>query len=70
LTALVGQRADRGGAKGRAAMVNLFREHLEVHPRGRLVLASGSGHFIPWQEPGLVADEIVRMVRTVRGDQT
>jgi pimeloyl-ACP methyl ester carboxylesterase len=67
VVALVGaQAAGRGEAKGRAAMLNLFRSEMQSHSRGRFVTATGSGHFIPWQEPGLVAEEITRLVRTVR----
>ena len=54
------------GAQGRAAMLNLFRNEMQAHPRGRFVTAADSGHHIPWQEPGLVAEETIRMVRTVR----
>ena len=66
VVALVGAQAGRGETKGRAAMLNLFRSEIEPHSRGRFVTAAGSGHFIPWQEPGLVAEEIIRLVRTVR----
>jgi hypothetical protein len=47
-------------------MLNLFRNEMQAHPRGRFVTAADSGHHIPWQEPGLVAEETIRMVRTVR----
>jgi pimeloyl-ACP methyl ester carboxylesterase len=66
VVAVVGERADRGEAKARAAMVDLFRREMRSHPRGRFVAASRSGHFIPWQEPALVADAIGQAVRTVR----
>lgn len=66
--AVVGERADRGEVKGRAAMVDLFRSAMRSHPRGRFVGASRSGHFIPWQEPELVAEAIWGMVQTVRGN--
>lgn len=66
VVALVGEQAGRREAKDRAAMLNLFRSQMQVHPRGRFATAAGSGHLIPWQEPGLVAAEIVRMVRTTR----
>jgi hypothetical protein len=47
-------------------MLNLFRSQMQAHPRSRFATAAGSRHFIPWQEPGLVAAEIVRMVPTTR----
>jgi hypothetical protein len=66
VVALVGEQAGRGERRGRAAMLNLFRNEMRAHPRGRFVTAADSGHHIPWQEPGLVAEETIRMVRTVR----
>ena len=66
VVALVGAQAGRGETKGRAAMLNLFRSEMQSHPGGRFVTAAASGHYISWQEPGLVAEEIIRLVRTVR----
>jgi hypothetical protein len=42
---------------------------MQAHPRGRIVLAARSGHFIPHQETDLVVEEIVRVIRTVRDDE-
>jgi pimeloyl-ACP methyl ester carboxylesterase len=66
VVAMLGEQADRGEAKGRAAMADLFRRAMQTYPGGQFVPASHSGHFIPWQEPGLVAETILRMVNTVR----
>jgi pimeloyl-ACP methyl ester carboxylesterase len=63
---MLGEQADRGEAKGRAAMANIFRSAMQTYPGGQFVPASRSSHFIPWQEPGLVAETILRMVDTVR----
>jgi len=41
---------------------------MQAHPRGRFIIAGGSSHFIPGQEPELAAEEILRVVRTVRGN--
>jgi pimeloyl-ACP methyl ester carboxylesterase len=49
VVALVGERADRGEAKARAAVVDLFRREMQSHPLGRFVAASRSGHFVPCQ---------------------
>ena len=68
VVAVVGERADRGEVKGRAAMVELFRQAMKSHPGGRYVGASDSGHFVPWQEPELVADAIWQVIRAVRGN--
>jgi pimeloyl-ACP methyl ester carboxylesterase len=67
VVAVVGERADRGEAQGRAAMVDLFRREMQARPGGRFIPASRSGHFIPWQEPGLVAEAILQTVQTIRG---
>ena len=47
-------------------MVGLFRNAMQSHPGGRFVGASHSGHFIPWQEPDLVAAATWQVVRAVR----
>jgi pimeloyl-ACP methyl ester carboxylesterase len=67
VVAVVGERADLGETKGRAAMVRLFRREMQAHPGGWFVAASRSGHFIAWQEPELVAKAILQTVQTVRG---
>jgi pimeloyl-ACP methyl ester carboxylesterase len=66
VAALVGEQAGRGEVRGRAAMLDLIRSEMRAHPRGRFATAAHSGHFVPWQEPELVAEETIRMVRTVR----
>ena len=63
---MLGEQADRGEAKGRAAMANIFRSAMQSYPGGQFVTANRSGHFIPWQEPELVAETILRMLDTVR----
>jgi pimeloyl-ACP methyl ester carboxylesterase len=67
VVAVVGQRADRGEARARAAVVDLFRREMQARPDGRFVAASRSGHFIPWQEPGLVAEAILQMLQPTHG---
>jgi pimeloyl-ACP methyl ester carboxylesterase len=66
VVAMLGEQADRGEAKERAAMADLFRNVMQTYPGGQFVPASHSGHFTPWQQPGLVAETILRMVDTVR----
>lgn len=66
VVALVGAQAGPGETKGRAAMLDLFHSELQSHSHARFVTAADSGHYIPWQEPDLVAEEIIRLVRAVR----
>jgi pimeloyl-ACP methyl ester carboxylesterase len=47
-------------------MANIFRSAMQSYPGGQFVTANRSGHFIPWQEPELVAETILRMLDTVR----
>jgi pimeloyl-ACP methyl ester carboxylesterase len=70
VTVLVGEQTGRReSAKLRAAMQDVGRREMQAHPHGRFVAASRSSHVIPQQEPGLVADEILRMLRAVRGER-
>ena len=66
VTAVVGTRPDRGERRRREAHVALVRAEMGRHPRGRCVATPGSSHFVPWQEPELVADEVLRVVAQVR----
>ena len=56
----------RSASSARPAHVGLTRREMAAHPRGRHV-ASGSSHYVPWQEPALVADEVLRVVVLLRG---
>jgi pimeloyl-ACP methyl ester carboxylesterase len=70
VTTLVGgQVGQRESAQLREALLDVGLREMQAHPRGRFVVATGSSHFIPGQEPELVAEEILRVVRAVRGDQ-
>ena len=43
--------------------LELQKELATRSPRGRQVIATRSGHFIHWDEPGLVVDAVRRVVR-------
>ncbi|MFI7534157.1 alpha/beta fold hydrolase [Streptosporangium sp. NPDC049376] len=46
----------------RPALVAAHRKLAEAQPLGRHVLAERSGHMVPQDEPGLVAEEILKLV--------
>ncbi len=54
-------RLERGQ---RGALLDAYRARVDALPQGRLVLAERSSHLIPFSEPGLVADEILRLVES------
>lgn len=64
-TAISGARASRLERRRRAALVAAHRERVDV-PDGRHVVAERSGHMVPFTEPGLVADEVLRLVDRLR----
>lgn len=66
VTVVVGGRADRGERRSRPAHVDLTRREMAAHPRGRHVVAEHSSHFVVWQEPALVAEEVLGVVGRVR----
>lgn len=66
VTTVVGSRPDRGERRRRAAQVARTAAEMARHPRGRAVASPGSSHFVPWQEPDLLAREIVDLVRGLR----
>jgi hypothetical protein len=48
VVALVGENAGQRQVRGRAAMLDLFRNEMRAHPRARLATAADSGYFLPW----------------------
>jgi hypothetical protein len=64
---LVGQRIGRFERRFRHDLIEFSRREMQAHPQGRLVRATRSNHFIPLQEPELVAEEIQLIVRSIRG---
>jgi hypothetical protein len=58
----------RESAQLRATMLAVGRREMRTHPRGRLVAAAGSSHFIAAQQPELAATEIRRVVHAVRAE--
>jgi pimeloyl-ACP methyl ester carboxylesterase len=67
VTLISGTKATRVGRHRRDALVAAHRARAESLPQGRHVLADGSGHLVPLTEPAIVADEVLRIVRAVRG---
>ncbi|MFC7866981.1 alpha/beta fold hydrolase [Streptomyces murinus] len=64
LTVVSGARAGDGMSRSIRAAANASHAHrAAVSPRGRQVIAERSGHYVPLTEPGLVVDEIARLVR-------
>ncbi len=51
----------------REPLVDAHRTSAAALPQGRHVLAGRSGHHVPFTEPDLVADEVLRIVASVSG---
>ncbi|MFY4719801.1 alpha/beta fold hydrolase [Streptomyces sp. LaBMicrA B280] len=68
LTVVSGARAGNGMSRSiRAAANASHARRAACSPRGRQVIAERSGHYVPLTEPGLVVDEIARIVRQLDG---
>jgi pimeloyl-ACP methyl ester carboxylesterase len=67
LTVISGTKITRFEGKQRVPLIEAHRAGAEAHPQGRHVRADDSGHLIPFSEPQLVVDEVLRMVELVRG---
>jgi pimeloyl-ACP methyl ester carboxylesterase len=65
VTVIVGALSDPWAPKVRRAMIEAGRKEMEGHSRGRFVLASSSSHFVPQQQPDLVAEEILQVARAL-----
>jgi pimeloyl-ACP methyl ester carboxylesterase len=57
-----GTKASRFERRRRASLVAAHRARAERLPLGRHVVAAGSSHYIPFTEPGVIADEILRLI--------
>jgi pimeloyl-ACP methyl ester carboxylesterase len=64
ISGTVGGRLERNQ---RDALVAAHRARADAAPQGRHVLATRSGHMVPFTEPELIADEVLRLVAEVRG---
>lgn len=62
VTVISGGKAGRLGRKRRDALIAAHRTRAESTPRGRHVIAPGSGHYVPFTDPALVTEEILRLV--------
>jgi len=62
LTVISGTRPVRMDRKVRAQIVAAHRETAAAHPNGRFVEAKQSAHLIMFDEPKIVADEILRLI--------
>jgi pimeloyl-ACP methyl ester carboxylesterase len=66
VTFITGTKASRLEARRRAALLAAHRAHAGSLPRGRHVTADRSSHYVPFTEPELVADEVLRIVERER----
>jgi pimeloyl-ACP methyl ester carboxylesterase len=67
VTTLVGEQNYRlGSATLRAAIREVGQREMRAHRQGRFVAAAHSSHYIPAEEPELVAQEVMRIVRPLR----
>jgi pimeloyl-ACP methyl ester carboxylesterase len=62
VTLISGGRAGRFERRRREALVAAHRARAAALPQGRHVVAGASGHFVPFTEPGVVAEEVLRIV--------
>lgn len=62
ITWISGGKSGFGERGRRTELVAAHLRNASAAPRGRHVMAHDSGHLIPFTEPGLVADEILRVV--------
>jgi pimeloyl-ACP methyl ester carboxylesterase len=62
LTVVSGTVAGRMEGGHRPELVAAHRARVEAAPRGRHVEASRSGHMVPFTEPDLVVDEVLRIL--------
>jgi pimeloyl-ACP methyl ester carboxylesterase len=68
VTTLVGSITGRQESNEiRRRMRDVGRQEMATCPQGRFVAATRSSHVIPQQQPDLVADEVIRIVGQVRG---
>jgi pimeloyl-ACP methyl ester carboxylesterase len=62
ITIISGGQAGRFERAKRAALVDAHRGSAAAAPQGRHVLATASNHFVPFTEPQVVADEVLRII--------
>ena len=66
LTVISGLQGGRMEGGQRPALVAAHRARADAAPQGRHVEAPGSGHMVPFTEPEVVVDEILRTLALVR----
>jgi pimeloyl-ACP methyl ester carboxylesterase len=66
VTVMSGGRSSRLGRTRRTALIAARQARAEALPQGRHVRAERSGHYVPFIEPQLIADEILRIVDATR----
>jgi pimeloyl-ACP methyl ester carboxylesterase len=67
LTVISGTVGGRLEGGHRPALVEAHRVRAHAAPRGRHVVAPRSGHMVPFTEPDLVAEEVLRIVDALAG---
>ena len=58
---------DKYSKEDNAIKTDIFNEYLKMAPHIKLVLTDKSGHFIHDEEPKLVTDEILLMLKKIKG---
>jgi pimeloyl-ACP methyl ester carboxylesterase len=66
VTVVSGTRSSPLGRRRRTALLAAHRARAEALPQGRHVTADRSAHMVPFTEPDIVADEVLRIVDLVR----
>jgi pimeloyl-ACP methyl ester carboxylesterase len=66
VTLVSGTKSSPLGRRRRTALVAAHRARAEALPQGRHVTADRSAHMVPFTEPDVVADEVLRIVDLVR----
>ncbi|GAA4386196.1 alpha/beta fold hydrolase [Tsukamurella soli] len=62
VTVVTGGRSGRLDRRRRAELLAAHTAYVADLPNGRHVVAENSGHLIPFTEPGVIAEEILRLV--------
>ncbi|MHB1139022.1 MAG: alpha/beta fold hydrolase [Microthrixaceae bacterium] len=66
LTVVSGTRITRLEGRQRIPLIDAHRAGADAHPQGRHVRADDSSHLVPFTEPQVVVDEVLRIVELTR----
>jgi hypothetical protein len=65
ITLISGTKASKMGTRQRQALIAAHKSRAAAAPQGVHVNAVESGHMVPFTEPRLIADEVLRIVEIV-----